>query len=53
MKVLKFNQFGQNLGTRMLGSVAREKLLPMLCDDEKVQSQHLPYGCSHTESQTP
>lgn len=36
MKVLKFNQFGQNLGTRMLGSVAREKLLPMLCDDEKV-----------------
>ncbi len=36
MKIFKFDQFGQNLGTRMLGAEAREKLMPMLRDEEKV-----------------
>ena len=33
---MKFNQFGENLGTRMLGAEAREKLMSMFNDDEKV-----------------
>ncbi len=36
MNIFKFNQFGQNLGTRLLGEEAREKLMPFLQGDEKV-----------------
>lgn len=36
MNIFKFNQFGTNLGTRMLGADVRERLLPLLSDDEKV-----------------
>lgn len=36
MRTMKFNQFGENLGTRMLGAEAREKLMSMFNDDEKV-----------------
>ena len=36
MVTFSFIQFGENLGTRQLGKVAREKLMPLLNDDEKV-----------------
>ena len=36
MVTFKFNEFGQNLGTRQLGAVAREKLLPLIQDNECV-----------------
>ena len=36
MKIFKFNQFGSNLGTRMLGVDVRERLVPLLNDEEKV-----------------
>ena len=36
MKIFKFNQFGSNLGTRMLGADVREKLVPLLNVKEKV-----------------
>ena len=36
MVTFKFNEFGQNLGTRQLGAVAREKLLPLIQDKECV-----------------
>ena len=36
MKIFKFNQFGSNLGTRMLGADVRERLVPLLNDEEKV-----------------
>ena len=36
MKIFKFNQFGSNLGTRMLGVDVREKLVPLLNAEEKV-----------------
>ena len=36
MKIFKFNQFGSNLGTRMLGADVREKLVPLLNTEEKV-----------------
>ena len=36
MVTFKFNQFGENLGTRMLGANAREQLLPLIDGDEKV-----------------
>ncbi len=36
MNIFKFNQFGQNLGTRQLGAEARERLLPLLQGEEKV-----------------
>lgn len=36
MKIFKFNQFGSNLGTRMLGADVREKLVPLLNAEEKV-----------------
>lgn len=36
MKIFKFNQFGQNLGTRLLGAEVREKLMPFLEGSEKV-----------------
>ncbi len=36
MNIFKFNQFGQNLGTRQLGVEARERLLPLLQGEEKV-----------------
>ncbi len=36
MVTFSFIQFGENLGTRQLGKVAREKLMPLLNGDEKV-----------------
>lgn len=36
MVTFRFNEFGQNLGTRQLGAVAREKLLPLLQGNERV-----------------
>ena len=36
MVTFSFIQFGENLGTRQLGKVAREKLIPLLNGDEKV-----------------
>ncbi len=36
MKIFKFNQFGPNLGTRMLGADVREQLMPLLNAEEKV-----------------
>lgn len=36
MVTFSFRQFGENLGTRQLGEIAREKLLPMLDGKEKV-----------------
>ena len=36
MVTFKFNQFGEYLGTRMLGASVREKLLPLINGDEKV-----------------
>jgi len=36
MVTFSFKQFGENLGTRQLGKVAREKLMPLLNGDEKV-----------------
>ena len=36
MKIFKFNQFGTNLGTRMLGASVRERLRPLFSDTEKV-----------------
>lgn len=36
MVTFSFIQFGENLGTRQLGKVAREKLMLLLNGDEKV-----------------
>ena len=36
MTIFKFKDFGENLGTRMLGSMAREKLLPLILNNDKV-----------------
>ncbi len=36
MVTFSFKQFGENLGTRQLGEVARKKLMPLLNGDEKV-----------------
>lgn len=36
MVTFKFNQFGEHLGTRMLGADVREQLLPLIGGDEKV-----------------
>ena len=36
MKIFQFNQFGPNLGTRMLGADVREQLMPLLNAEEKV-----------------
>lgn len=36
MVTFKFNQFGENLGTRMLGVDVRNQLLPLIEGDEKV-----------------
>lgn len=36
MVTFSFIQFGENLGTRQLGKVSREKLMPLLNGDEKV-----------------
>ena len=36
MIIFKFNQFGEYLGTRMLGVRVREQLLPLLDGEEKV-----------------
>lgn len=36
MVTFSFIQFGENLGTRQLGKIAREKLMPLLNGDEKV-----------------
>lgn len=36
MVTFKFNQFGEYLGTRMLGENVREKLLPLISGKEKV-----------------
>lgn len=36
MVTFKFNQFGENLGTRMLGADVRNQLLPLIEGDEKV-----------------
>lgn len=36
MKIFKFNQFGPNLGTGMLGADVREQLMPLLNAEEKV-----------------
>ena len=36
MVTFKFNQFGENLGTRMLGADVRERLLPLIDGNEKV-----------------
>lgn len=36
MVTFKFNQFGEYLGTRMLGESVREKLLPLINGNEKV-----------------
>jgi hypothetical protein len=36
MVTFKFNQFGEYLGTRMLGESVREKLLPLINGKEKV-----------------
>lgn len=36
MITFKFNQFGENLGTRMLGADVRERLLPLIEGGEKV-----------------
>ena len=36
MVTFKFNQFGEYLGTRMLGASVREKLLPLINGEEKV-----------------
>lgn len=36
MIVFNFNRFGTYLGTRMLGASAREQLLPLLDEGEKV-----------------
>ena len=37
MVTFKFSQFGENLGTRMLGADVREQLLPLINGDEKVE----------------
>lgn len=36
MVTFRFNEFGQNLGTRQLGAVARERLMPLLQSNERV-----------------
>ena len=36
MLTFRFNEFGQNLGTRQLGAVARERLMPLLQGNERV-----------------
>ncbi|MDO4159198.1 MAG: STAS-like domain-containing protein [Prevotellaceae bacterium] len=36
MKIFKFIEFGENLGTRMLGEKARNALLPMIQGEERV-----------------
>lgn len=36
MVTFKFNQFGENLGTRKLGVDVRNQLLPLIEGDEKV-----------------
>ena len=36
MITFKFNQFGENLGTRMLGADVREQLRPLIEGKEKV-----------------
>ena len=36
MVTFKFNQFGENLGTRILGADVRNQLLPLIEGDEKV-----------------
>ncbi|MBO6118786.1 MAG: STAS-like domain-containing protein [Bacteroidales bacterium] len=36
MTVFRFKDFGENLGTRMLGSSVREKLLPLILASDKV-----------------
>ena len=36
MVTFSFRQFGENLGTRQLGEIARKKLMPMLDGKEKV-----------------
>ncbi|MBQ9312684.1 MAG: STAS-like domain-containing protein [Bacteroidales bacterium] len=36
MIVFKFKDFGENLGTRMLGSSVRERLLPLILNNDKV-----------------
>lgn len=36
MITFKFNQFGEYLGTRMLGASVREQLLPLIDGEEKV-----------------
>ncbi|MBR5037700.1 MAG: STAS-like domain-containing protein [Prevotella sp.] len=36
MVVFKFNQFGEYLGTRMLGASVREQLIPLIDGNDKV-----------------
>ena len=36
MQIFHFRDFGENLGTRMLGNDVREKLLPLILNNEKV-----------------